>query len=118
MFEAEDIRDWRGKDVVDGAGSKIGSLEAVYFDTASQLPVFASVTVGMIGRHRLTFVPLDGAKVAPGHVRVLAEKSQVKNALSIETDGELTAADEPGLFEHYGLAYSPGASGERRLGRR
>jgi len=25
---------------------------------------------------------------------------------------------EPAVFEHYGLVYSQGASGERRLGRR
>jgi hypothetical protein len=31
VFEADDIRDWRGKDV-DVDGSKIGTLEAVYFD--------------------------------------------------------------------------------------
>jgi sporulation protein YlmC with PRC-barrel domain len=43
VFEADDIRDWRGKDVVDADGSKIGTLEAVYFDTAMHLPTFASV---------------------------------------------------------------------------
>ena len=118
MLEAEDVRDWRGHDVVDIQGSKIGSLEAVYYDTASQLPTFASVQVGMIGRHRLTFVPLDGATVAPGHVRVQVEKRLVKDAPTIETDGELTAEDEPAVYGHYGLAYVPGASGERRLGRR
>jgi hypothetical protein len=42
----------------------------------------------------------------------------VKDALQIDTDGELAATDEPGLFEHYGLPYQPGASGERRLARR
>jgi len=30
MFEAENIRDWRGHDVVDADGHKIGELEAVY----------------------------------------------------------------------------------------
>lgn len=42
----------------------------------------------------------------------------IKDAPSIDTDGELTADAEQGLFEHYGLAYQPGATGERRLGRR
>lgn len=118
MFEAEDIRDWRGRDVVDPAGSKIGSFEAVYFDTATEQPTFATVRVGMLGRHRLVFVPLFQARVSPDHVRVAADKKQVKNAPSIDTDGELTAAEEPSVFEHYGLRYEPGASGERRLGRR
>ena len=118
VFEADDIRDWRGKDVVDADGSKIGTLEAVYFDTAMQLPTFASVKVGMMGRHRLVFVPLAGARVAPKRVRVMADKKLVKNAPSIDLDGELTAEAEPGLFEHYGLDYRAGATGERRLGRR
>jgi hypothetical protein len=42
----------------------------------------------------------------------------VRDAPSIETDGELPATDEPAIFQHYGLTYQPGASGERRLGRR
>lgn len=118
MFEADDIRDWRGQDVVDQDGSKIGVLEAVYYDTASQDPTFASVQIGMVGRHRLTFVPLEGARVAPKQVRVMVDKKLAKEAPTIDTDGELDAAEEPALFEHYNLPYIPGASGERRLGRR
>lgn len=118
VFEAEDIRDWRGHGVVDPAGAKIGSLEAVYFDTATEQPTFASVKVGMVGRHRLVFVPLFQAKVAPDHVRVTAEKKLVRRAPSIATDGELTAAEEATVFQHYNLRYEPGTSGERRLGRR
>lgn len=118
MFEAEDIRDWRGHDVVDSAGSKIGSLEAVYFDTATQQPTFATVKVGMVGRHRLVFVPLFEATVSPDRVRVTADKRLVKDAPSIDTDGELAASQEPAVFAHYQLHYEPGSSGERRLGRR
>ena len=32
--------------------------------------------------------------------------------------GELEAAEEPGIYGHYGLDYQVGANGERRLGRR
>ena len=35
MFEAADIREWRGHDVVDDSGHKIGTLESVYVDTSS-----------------------------------------------------------------------------------
>lgn len=118
MFEADNIRDWQDRSVVDRDGSKIGTLEGLYYDTATQQPTFASVQVGIVGRHRLTFVPLEGARVAPDHVRVLVDKKTVKDALTIDTDGALSAAQEPELFQHYGLAYQPGASGERRLGRR
>jgi hypothetical protein len=118
MFEAENIRDWREHDVVDPDGKKIGLLEAVYVDTGTDEPAFGSVRIGMIGRHRLTFVPLDRAVVLPGQLKVAYSKSQVKGAPTIDTDGELPADDEPELFKHYGLEYQAGLSGERRLARR
>ena len=43
----------------------------------------------MVGLHRLVFVPLDRATVSPGYVKVTYGKKQVKDAPSIETDGEL-----------------------------
>jgi hypothetical protein len=118
VFEAENIRDWREHDVVDPEGAKIGELEAVYVDTATDNASFASVKVGMVGRHRLVFVPLDRAVVAPDYVKVAYAKKLVKDAPAIETDGELMANDEPALFAHYNLEYQPGAGGERRLARR
>jgi hypothetical protein len=118
VFEAENIRDWRGHDVVDADGHKIGQLEAIYVDTGTDLPSFGTVTVGMVGRHRLVFVPLDKATVGPGYLKVAYDKKQVKDAPSIDTDGELPAASEEEVFAHYGLTYQPGAGGERRLGRR
>ena len=118
MFEAENIRDWREHDVIDQDGKKIGQLEAVYVDTGTDEPAFGTVRIGMIGRHRLTFVPLDRAVVLPGQLKVAYTKSQVKDAPTIDVDGELPAEDEPELFKHYGLEYQPGLSGERRLARR
>lgn len=117
-FPAENIRDWREHDVVDLHGDKVGSLEAVYFDTGSDEPVFASVRVGVLGRRRLVFVPLTDAVVAPSFVRVTAEKKLIKAAPSIDVDGELSSELESEVFAHYGLPYQPGDSGERRLGRR
>jgi hypothetical protein len=116
-FPAENIRDWRTRDVVDQAGAKLGSLESIYFDTITDEAEFASVRTGVL-THRLTFVPLAGAVVSPAYLKVQVDKKVVKDAPSIDLDGELTRDDEPGLFQHYGLAYSPGPGGERRLGRR
>lgn len=118
VFEADNIRDWRQHDVVDPDGDRIGKLEAVYVDTATDQPAVASLQIGMVGRHRLTFVPLDGATVGPAYVRVRYAKKLVKDAPTMDMDGELTAEEEPALFEHYGLQYQPGAGGERRLARR
>src|ERR1700680_3990805 len=71
VFEAGDIREWRGHDVVDADGHKIGELEAVYVDTSTDLPSFGTVRVGLPTRHRLVFVPLDQATVGPGYLKVL-----------------------------------------------
>lgn len=117
-FVAENLRDWRGRSVIDGDGDKIGSLEAIYVDTSTDEPAFATIQVGLPGRHRLVFVPLEGATVSPDHVRVRADKKLIKQAPTIDTDGELLAADEPTVFAHYGLPYATGAGGERRLARR
>lgn len=116
MFAAESLRDWVGKQVIDPSGAKIGEMEAVYVDTTSDDPSFATVEVGMIGRHWLAFVPLDGATVSPDAVRVAFDKKQVTDAPSIATDGELAAEAEPEVFSHYGMATGNGQA--RRLARR
>ena len=117
MFAAENIRDWRGHSVVDAAGDKIGSLEAVYVDTGTDEPAFATVQVGLPGRRRLVFVPLHDATVAPAYVRVRCDKKVARSAPSIDTDGELVASDEAEVFSHYGLPYDADADA-RRLARR
>ncbi|MBC8090949.1 MAG: PRC-barrel domain-containing protein [Pseudonocardia sp.] len=117
MFPAENLRDWRGKKVIDLDDDKIGEMEAVYVDTGTDEPAFLTVRVGFIGRHRLVFVPLTGATVTPDAVRVRFDKKLVTDAPSIDTDGELVAADEPAIFAHYEIPYLTGASG-RRLARR
>lgn len=117
MFEAVDIREWQGQSVVDPEGNKIGSLESVYVDTATDEPTFATVTVGIPTRHRAVFVPLAGADVGPDYVRVTHFRDQVKNAPAIPDGGELPASDEPSVFAHYDLDYVQGSSGERRLAR-
>ncbi|MGY0060164.1 PRC-barrel domain-containing protein [Streptomyces sp. LZ34] len=117
MFEADDIRKWRDHDVVDSASRKIGTLESIYVDTATDQPAFATVTVGMPTRRRLVFVPLEGATVGPGYLKVTYPKDQVRGAPSIGTDAVLPATEEEAVFSHYKLSYRPGTGGERRLAR-
>ena len=118
MIESADILEWRTQDVVDPKGHKIGALEAVYVDTSSDQPMMATVMTGLPTRHRLVFVPLDGAVVGPGYVKVGYTKSQVKDCPAIGTDDVLPAEEEEAIFDHYGIAYEPGAGGERQLARR
>src|ERR1700747_621570 len=103
VFEAADIREWRGHDVVDADGHKIGELEAVYVDTGTDLPSFGTVKVGLVGRHGVALAPLYRGMVVPRYLRASCGKKQVKDAPSIDTDGELVAAEEEAVFKHYGL---------------
>lgn len=118
-IEVGNVREWRGEDVVDEVGDKIGSLEAVYVDTITDQAAFATVAMGgMIGGRRLVFVPLDGAVVGPKYVKVPFTKKHVKAAPAIDTDGELPAEREAEVFGHYHMGYETGPGGARRLGRR
>jgi hypothetical protein len=118
VIEAADIREWRTHDVVDLDGHRIGILEAVYVDTGSDQPAMATVRVGLPARRRLVFVPLDGAIVGPGYVKVDYARSLVRNCPAIGTDDVLPAGDEQAIFQHYGMDYQSGAGGERQLARR
>lgn len=118
LFDVEDLRDWVGKDVVDLDGSTIGDLESVYYDTARDVPTFACIKIGMLGRSKLVFVPLDDVKLSPKRLRVKFDKKLVKGSPSIEVDGQLELDRESEIFAHYDLEYNLGSSGERRLGRR
>ncbi|MFJ3380753.1 PRC-barrel domain-containing protein [Curtobacterium sp. NPDC090217] len=118
MFEAANIRDWIGLPVVDEGDDRVGTLESIYYDTATSEPAFGAVQTGLVGFQKLVFVPLTGATVTPKHLHVTFAKKLIKDAPSIPTDGELDAATEPELYSHYGLEHRTGSNGERRLGRR
>ncbi|GGS35490.1 photosystem reaction center subunit H [Streptomyces nojiriensis] len=118
MIGIADIREWRTHDVVDAAGRRIGVLEAVYVDTSTDEPAMATVLVGLPTRRHLVFVPLVGAVVGPGYVKVDYDRSLVKKCPAIGTDDVLPAEDEAAVFAHYDLPYQPGVNGERQLARR
>ncbi|HZD64861.1 MAG TPA: PRC-barrel domain-containing protein [Acidimicrobiales bacterium] len=118
MTTVEDISQWRGDDVVDPGGEKIGKLEAIYYDAQTDEAVFFGVKTGFLG-HRLHFVPVQGASVGKGYVVVDHARSVVRNAPTIDMGMELPADEEPKIFEFYGMAYTPGSSPSgKRLFRR
>lgn len=104
----QDLAQWRGRDLNDANGERIGRLEDVYFDIDTDEPQFGTVKEGsLFGRH-LTFVPLVGATVGPENLQVAATVEQVKSAPNIALEGEqLTAEDESALYHHYQLNYTP-----------
>jgi uncharacterized protein (TIGR02271 family) len=105
MTPMTDAYTWQGRDLHDSRGEKLGSVKEIYDDERTGKPEWALVTSGLFGT-RAHFVPLAGAHPDGEQVRVDVTKDQVKDAPSIEGDGELSQADERRLFEHYGLPYT------------
>ena len=101
----EDVLSWRGRDLVDNDGDKIGSIEDIYLDRETDEPEWAVVTTGLFGTKR-TFVPLTEAQTHEDGIRVPYEKAAVKDAPKIDPDGELSHEEERVLYEHYGRQYS------------
>jgi sporulation protein YlmC with PRC-barrel domain len=114
-----DIAEWRGRELIDSNGDRIGKLEEVYFDIETDEPQFATVKEGFFGRH-LTFVPLTGITIGPDNLQIPVTTEQVKNAPNIALQGgELSQTDESALYHHYQLNYtSPDSQSGRRLARR
>jgi uncharacterized protein (TIGR02271 family) len=109
----EDVLRWRGQDLVDNDGDKIGSIEDIYLDRETDEPEWAVVTTGLFGTKR-SFVPLQDAQPHEDGIRVPYEKAAVKDAPKVDPDGELSPEEERTLYSHYGRDYADydGPSGE------
>jgi uncharacterized protein (TIGR02271 family) len=105
MNTMTDAYTWQGRELVGSDGEKIGTIKEIYEDTASGKPEWALVTSGLFGT-RSHFVPIAAAETAGEDVRVNVTKDRVKDAPSVEGEGQLSETDEQRLFEHYGVPYT------------
>lgn len=114
-----DLAEWRGMDLIDRDGERIGALQDVYFDIETDEPQFGTVKEGFFHKH-LAFVPLAGVTIGPSSLQVTASKEEIKSAPSIGSEGdELSADEESTLYHHYRLNYTPSDNPSgRRLARR
>jgi uncharacterized protein (TIGR02271 family) len=104
------VAEWRGRELVGNDGDKIGTIDEVYVDARTEQPEWLSVKTVMLGS-KVSFVPITEAREGDEAIRVPYDKTQVKDAPSIEPDGELSHEEESGLYRHYGLADSDEQSG-------
>ncbi len=103
--EMTEAYEWEGRTLVGSDGEKIGKVAEVYTDQEGGQPEWALVNTGLFGK-RSHFVPLAGASPHGEEVRVTVAKDQVKDAPSVEDDGQLSEDEERRLFEHYGVPYT------------
>ncbi|MBA2515272.1 MAG: PRC and DUF2382 domain-containing protein [Solirubrobacterales bacterium] len=109
MPDVQQVLAWRGNDVVDRDGDKIGKIEEIYLDEQTDQPEWLAVKTGLFGG-KLTFIPLREATAEGDGVRVPYENSLVKDAPNAEADGALSQDEEQALYRHYGLEYGESRS--------
>jgi PRC-barrel domain len=112
MPDAETIGTWRGHELIDRDGEKIGKIAEIYLDRNTDQPAWATVTTGLFGK-RETLVPITDASNEGEIVRVPFEKEHVKGAPHVDPEAELSAEEERDLYQHYGIDYSSGAGREQ-----
>jgi hypothetical protein len=102
MRDVEAIEEWKGQDVVDPDGEKLGKLEEVWFRAGEDEPVLAAVKSGVLGRkHNL--VPFAGSTVSRDFVRVKYTKLEVQDAPAPEDESVLSQSDLGRVGDHYGV---------------
>jgi len=111
----QSIAEWRGQQLLDSDGEKIGTIDEIYIDSRTEQPEWALVKTGLFGG-KGTFVPLQQASPEAAGVRVPFDKAHVKDAPNVEPDGELSHSEERTLYEHYGVDYGTSDSGSANGG--
>ena len=99
------VQSWQGRTMVDPAGDKLGTIDAIYLDDETGQPEWATVTRGLFSA-KAALVPLAQAQDMGDSVQVPYDKQQVTDAPSMEADGSLSQDEEAELYRHYGLDYS------------
>jgi uncharacterized protein (TIGR02271 family) len=99
------VQNWQGRTMVDLAGDKLGTIDAIYLDDETGQPEWATVTRGLFTA-KTAFVPIAQAQDMGDSVQVPYDKQQVIDAPSPQTDGSLSQDEEAELYRHYGLDYS------------
>ena len=112
----KDVYDWRGRNVVDQEGTKVGTLEEIYLDQDTGRPEWLLIHTGLFGT-KSSFAPLAGAHLDGDDVRIGYSKQEVKAAPSVEADHDLSREEEARLYAHYALDYSKSSADTGRRGK-
>ena len=97
---------WLNRTVIDPSGTKVGTVTDVYVDDDTKQPDWLAISTGMFGT-KVSFVPLDGARVDNDDVIVAYDKETIKDAPRVEADGALSVDEEQELYAHYGRGVHP-----------
>src|SRR5918995_907549 len=116
-LQRDRILEFRGQNLVDADGDKVGSIEEIYLDAETNAPEWALVNTGLFGT-KSTFVPLREATDDGGTLRVPYDKAKVKDAPKDRRGWPAAAAGGPGVRPPLRPRVLRAALGFRLAGRR
>jgi uncharacterized protein (TIGR02271 family) len=105
MFDKSEISSVIGQTLYTDDGTKIGKIGQVYVDEVHDQPEWVTVNTGLFGTNE-SFVPLAEASWADDGLRVPYNKSTIKDAPNVSSDGHLSEAEERELYDHYSVPYT------------
>lgn len=91
-------------DVMTGDGNKIGKVDGVWVDDASNDLEFVAVKTGwLMGKNHI--IPTANAQIDSANqtITVPYDGDQVKHAPSFSSDAELSPSDEDQIYNYYGM---------------
>ncbi len=98
-----------GCEVTDSNGNKIGKVDGVWVDDATNALEFIGVKIGML-MGKTHIIPVAQGQTGGGTISVPYPESQIKDAPSFGADDELSPDDEDGIYSYYGVDRSTGQS--------
>src|SRR5438270_6099097 len=102
MNNSQDPAQVFGYEVVDSNGNKIGTVDNVWVDDATNELEFVGVKTGwLFGKTHI--IPCAEAQIGDGQITVPYGEDQIKNAPSYGSDDELSPDDEQQVYSYYGL---------------
>lgn len=98
-----------GREVTDSNGNKIGKVDGVWVDDATNDLEFIGVKIGML-MGKTHIIPVTQGQTGSGTISVPYDESKIKDAPSFGADDELSPDDEDGIYSYYGVDRSIGQS--------
>jgi len=97
------------EDVFDSSGNKIGSVDGVWIDDATNELEFISVKTGwLLGKSHI--IPAQSAQFSADSIQVPYSEDQIKDAPSYSADEEISPDEEQEIYSFYGLDRSTAPS--------
>ncbi|HEX8918461.1 MAG TPA: PRC and DUF2382 domain-containing protein [Chloroflexota bacterium] len=109
-----------GHEVIDSSGKKIGTVDGVWIDDATNKLEFFGVKTGWLAG-KTHIIPAENAQIGNHGIQVPYSEDHIKNAPSFSTNSELSPDDESTIYGYYGMqrstdtsptGYADGGSGD------